>query len=163
MLPSYTSWLELDDIDVPSWSRRPQLWRAAIDIARAAPPVTAGGFVHHDYQPFNLLWSPDGRLCGVVDWVWASQGPPDDDVAHCRLNLCLLYSAERAEQFRQRYERAAGRAMDTWWAVASLVDYLGGWTAEGLQEQAGRRLRVDAAGIDARVEELLAMTLRAAG
>lgn len=160
-LAPYRSWLGVGE--VPSWTRRPELWREAIALARTPAPRWRGGFVHHDYQPFNLLWSRSGRLSGIVDWTFASAGPPDEDVTHCRLNLVLLHSARLAEDFRRAYEAAGGRPLDPWWDVASLVDYLDGWSPAELQRQAGRRLRLDAAGAPLRVERLLALALRRAG
>jgi aminoglycoside phosphotransferase (APT) family kinase protein len=161
-LPPFDSWLQMEDFDVPRWSPRPDVWRAAIGIANQPPPVLEQQpVVHHDYQPFNVLWSASGdRISGLVDWVWASQGPADEDVTHCRLNLCLLTTPDIAEDFRRRYEAESGRVLDPWWDVASLVDYLGGWSASGLQQQAGSRLRVDAVGINDRVDALLASVMK---
>jgi len=159
-LPEFESWLQLDKVVVPAWTSRPDLWREAIDVAQRGHQSAHGALIHHDYQPFNVLWAASGALAGVVDWVWASEGPAAEDVTHCRLNLCLLASAEVAEDFRRAYEAEAGQTLDPWWDVASLVDYLAGWTAEGLQRQAGRRLRIDAASLDARVETLLAAAMQ---
>jgi aminoglycoside phosphotransferase (APT) family kinase protein len=157
-LPAYESWLTVGGAAVPEWATRPALWRAALDAVAEEPGIRSGGFVHHDYQQFNVLWS-SGRVSGVVDWVWASQGPPDADVVHCRLNLCLLYGAERAIAFQTAYESMAGRRVDPWWDVAGVVDGLG-WSATELQTQAGRRLRVDAAAVPSRLEALLGRVVR---
>ena len=114
--------------------------------------------MHHDFQQFNLLWS-SGRLTGVVDWVSGSQGPPAWDVMHAYLNLCLLYSADRAEQFRHAYEAATGTDIHPWWHVYGLVEYLPGW-GRFLQRQAGRRLRIDFTGMHDRVEAALEVALQ---
>lgn len=157
--PTYESWLTASALEVPSWSTRPDLWRAAIDLVSVAEPVRDRCFVHRDYQQFNVLWAR-GAVSGIVDWTWAScAGPPDLDVSHCRLNLAALFSAEWAEQFRLAYEAEAGRQVDPWWDIAGLTDYLpGGWDRL-LQEQAGRRLRVDAGGMHDRVEAVLQAAL----
>jgi aminoglycoside phosphotransferase (APT) family kinase protein len=155
-MPSFESWLGVEH-DPPAWSNRPEIWRAAIAMAREPMPATSGGFVHHDYQPFNLLWSR-GSVTGIVDWVWASQGPPDEDVTHCRLNLCLLHGPDRADDFQRIYESVAGRRLDRWWDIASLVDFLG-WTPGEVQRQAGRRLRIDQAAMPLAVEALLIRAL----
>jgi hypothetical protein len=78
---------------------------------------------------------------------------------HCRLNLCLLYGAERAIAFQTAYESRAGRRVDPWWDVAGVVDGLD-WSAAELQTQAGRRLRVDAGALSSRLEALLAWAVR---
>ena len=161
-LSPYESWLRLDGLDVPRWSNRPDLWRDAIDIGAAAVEVPQIALIHHDYQQFNVLWSA-GRISGVVDWVAASKGPPDDDVMHCRLNLCLLYDADLALAFQAAYEAGSGRAAHPWWDVAGVLDYLRGWPAADLQRQAGRRLRIDAAGMNERVEQLLLAVMRRVG
>jgi aminoglycoside phosphotransferase (APT) family kinase protein len=157
-LPAFESWLSVRDTEVPEWTTRPQLWRAALDSVATEPAVAADGFSHRDYQQYNVLWSA-GRLSGVVDWVWASQGPPDVDVAHCRLNLCLLYGADRAIAFQTAYESLSGRRLDPWWDLAGVVDGLG-WSAAELQKQAGRRLRVDGAAFPARLDALLERVVR---
>jgi aminoglycoside phosphotransferase (APT) family kinase protein len=152
--PPYDPWLNLDELRVPpGWARQPQLWNDAVRLYRAGPPDTATGFVHHDYQQFNVLWSR-GRISGVVDWGSASRGPQDADVAHCRLNLTVLYSPARAESFRRYYEAEAGRRVHPWWDMTGLLAYLPGWGAS-LQRQAGRRLRIDFAGMHDRVEDAL--------
>ncbi|HEV3212686.1 MAG TPA: phosphotransferase [Acidimicrobiales bacterium] len=146
--------LDLDALEVPSWTRRPGLWRDAISIVRQAPPTSEHRLLHRDYQQFNLLWRGD-RLVGVVDWVFSSVGPPSVDVAHGRLNLTLLYSPARAEQLRAAYESIAGRPVEPWWDLAGMLQYLPGWGGF-LQQQAGRRLRLDFAGMHDRVEEVVA-------
>jgi aminoglycoside phosphotransferase (APT) family kinase protein len=158
-LPSYESWVRLDPLEVPTWSSRPELWRDAIDLVAAPAEVPQIPLIHHDFQQFNVLWS-GGRISGLVDWVAASQGPPDDDVMHCRLNLCLLYDADRAMAFQSSYEAIAGRTVHPWWDVVGVLDYLGGWTAEDLQRQAGRRLRIDGGGMNERIEQLLLAVMR---
>jgi aminoglycoside phosphotransferase (APT) family kinase protein len=152
-LPAYETWLRLD-VEVPPWSSDPGLWRDALAVVGGKPAAAHLPLIHHDFQPFNVLWSR-GKVRGVVDWVWASQGPPDDDVTHCRLNLALLRSADEAWQFQLAWEARAGRRLDPWWDVAGVVDYLGGWEALELQRQAGRRMRIDSAGMRGRVESLL--------
>ncbi|MEO9181043.1 MAG: hypothetical protein ABI298_05270, partial [Acidimicrobiales bacterium] len=106
---------------------------------------------------FNLLWRR-GVLRSVVDWVWASNGPPEIDVAHCRLNLSVLYSTNYAELFRTKYMTASGRTLEPWWDVAGLLLYLPGWD-DFLQAQAGARKTVDFRGMHQRVEATLRATM----
>lgn len=155
--PAYESWLRVGGLEVPRWSQRPELWRDAIEIAKTESPGYEPCLVHHDFQQFNLLWAA-GRISGVVDWIHASTGPREADVAHCRLNLTLLYAPEVAEQFRLAYEALSGRTLDPWWDVAGLLLYLPGW--DFLQEQAGSRMVVDAAGMHERIEATLESALR---
>lgn len=152
-LPAYETWLRVGGA-VPSWTAHPALWRRAIEIARAAPSAD-GGLVHHDYQEFNVLWR-HGGISGVVDWTWASQGPPDDDVLHCWLNLVLVHGPDWAERFRRAYEAEAGRGFGPWWQVAGCVDGLRHWLDWDFGRQAGRRLRVDPAQFPARLDRALA-------
>ncbi|MCW2572823.1 MAG: hypothetical protein JWO88_2881 [Frankiales bacterium] len=154
--PAAELWHEEQSLQVPSWSSDPRLWEDALALFRSPRPAAPDCFIHRDYQQFNVLWT-DEELTGVVDWVWAAHGSPDIDVAHCRLNLSVLYSSNRAAQFLSYYESAAGRTVDPWWDVAGLLGYLPGW-GESLQRQAGQRLTVDFAGMHDRVEQ----TLRAA-
>jgi aminoglycoside phosphotransferase (APT) family kinase protein len=154
--PAAELWHEEQDLHVPDWSSDPGLWKDALALFRSPPPAAPECFIHRDYQPFNTLWTGED-LTGVVDWVSASHGSPDIDVGHCRLNLSVLYSPDRAAQFLGYYESAAGRTVDPWWDVACLLEYLPGW-GESLQRQAGLRLTVDFGGIHQRVEQ----TLRAA-
>jgi aminoglycoside phosphotransferase (APT) family kinase protein len=129
--------------DVPPWPDLPAYatWlRVPERLAAARPRAAGAALVHHDYQQFNVLWSR-GRISAVVDWVWASAGPADDDVVHCRGNICLLYGADRAVAFQSAYEAIAGRRVDPWWDLAGAVDGLG-WGHADLQKQAGRRLRL---------------------
>lgn len=155
--PKAESWLDELPLEVPIWTRRPGLWRQAIDLVRGAAPAVESCFIHRDYHQFNLLWTGD-RLTGVVDWVEASCGSADIDVAHCRLNLAVLYSAGHAERFRLAYQAITGRAVDRWWDVAGLLVYLPGW-GEFLQRQAGPTMKVDFAGMHERVEQVLQAAL----
>ncbi len=154
--PDVDLWLDLAALEVPAWSTDDGLWRAAIELVQGPAPAGDWCFIHRDYQPFNLLWT-GATLTGVVDWVWSSYGPPDLDVAHCRLNLTVLYSADYAARFLEHYQAVAGRRVEPWWDVAGLLVYLPGW-GSFLQEQAGSHLTVDYAGMHERMET----TLRAA-
>ena len=156
--PVAESWLNRDKLIVPEWTKRRAIWRDAIELVNEAPPKGEHTFIHHDYQQFNTLWKR-GRLCGVVDWVFGSYGPPSIDVGHCRLNLAVLFSSDYARRFLELYESASERKVVPWWDVHELLVYLPGW-GDSLQLQAGRRLNVDFTGMHGRVEETLADALR---
>jgi aminoglycoside phosphotransferase (APT) family kinase protein len=151
--PEWASWIDPHAVSVPTWARRPDIWHVAIEAARAAE----GGyrcFIHRDYQHFNILWRRI-RITAVVDWVHASTGPPDIDVGHCRLNIAVLFPAELGEQFRRVYESEAGRKVDPQCDITALLSFNEGWH-DGIPRQVGNRTTVDHAGMNARVEDLLA-------
>ncbi len=156
--PPAESWLDASKLIVPEWSTRPQIWRDAFALMAEPPTPDDTCFIHHDYQPFNLLWRR-GTLTGVVDWVWGSTGSPGFDVGHCRLNLAILYSHEHAARFLELYESIAGRRVNAWRDVNELVQYLPGWY-DFLGTQVGKRMTVDFAGVNDRVERTLADALR---
>jgi aminoglycoside phosphotransferase (APT) family kinase protein len=86
----------------PSWSRRPEVWERAIEIAHQPVPAHERVLVHRDFWPGNVLWQR-GKLTGVVDWTHACRGPVAADVAHCRGNLALLFGLQVADEFARRY------------------------------------------------------------
>lgn len=156
--PGYRSWHDPARLVAPAGSARPALWRAARDVLRDGGGSPGTCLIHHDLQPFNILWAR-GRLTGVVDWSWASTGAPGIDVGHCRLYLAVLFGAGWAERFRQAYEAEAGRAVDPWWDLHSLAGYNDAWP-QFVPLQARGRVRLDPGGMTARVEEVLDGALR---
>jgi hypothetical protein len=72
------------------------------------------------------MWAR-GRLTGAVDWAFASTGPPAIDVGHCRLNLAVLFGADRAGQFGLADEAETGRRVDPWWDLHALACYGDAW------------------------------------
>jgi len=154
--PPYTPWYDLNLLAPPPSTSRAQLWHRAIDIVRNELPVAELGFIHRDFQHFNLLWR-HRTISGIVDWVFASTGPREIDVGHCRLNLALLFSADVAERFRLIYESESGRETDPRWDLAALIGYLTG-RSHLVAQQAGRFAVVDQLGMNERIEE----TVRAA-
>ena len=155
--PPYEPWLDPASLELPSWTNRPDVWRAAIELLASPPPVEPEGFVHGDYQQFNVLWHR-GLISGVLDWTGSWLGPPDVDVAHSRLNLVCLYGVERAETFRRDYESRAGRSTSAWRDVAELAGYVPRF-AKTLRHQIARRMTLDTEGMTARVEDLLRLAL----
>jgi hypothetical protein len=75
------------------------------------------------------------------------------------LNFAILWGADAAEDLRRRYESSAGREVDPYWDLQAALDFLPGW-GDMIQTQAGRRMRVDTSGINARVEDLVATILK---
>ncbi|MDQ1463812.1 MAG: hypothetical protein QOC73_753 [Actinomycetota bacterium] len=97
-LPVFAPYLAAAERIVPSWTAIPQVWWAAIEICAGPSPSGPKGLIHRDYHPGNVLF--EGReLTGIVDWVNASAGPPEIDVAHCRVNLAIVHGVEVADAF----------------------------------------------------------------
>jgi aminoglycoside phosphotransferase (APT) family kinase protein len=118
----YNSWLDWDNLRPPAWTKNPQLWERAIEIARQAPPDEEIVFIHRDFHPVNVLWSGE-QISGVVDWVNACQGPAGVDVAHCRTNLAVLFGIEAADTFLKCYESRAGEMKNqAYWDACSVLD-----------------------------------------
>jgi aminoglycoside phosphotransferase (APT) family kinase protein len=154
----FESWLDPSRLSPLPDASRPDIWREAIALVADERPPAHTCFIHSDYQHFNLLSSRE-RLTGVVDWVGASIGPPDVDVGHCRLNLTVLFSADIAERFRQMYEAEAGRKVDPWWDVHSLLSFGPTWKTF-LPIQIDGRAPLDVDGMTSRMEDVLERTLR---
>lgn len=101
----YHSWNDSRGDDPPDWWQDHGLWIGAQSLS-AQPPAFESTFIHRDYHPVNVLWQED-RVSGVVDWINACMGPAGIDVAHCRLNLAIMYGQEIADAFLASYETAA--------------------------------------------------------
>ncbi|MEV1010769.1 aminoglycoside phosphotransferase family protein [Streptomyces sp. NPDC049881] len=104
----YQAWTAPDRVRVPPDTRRPGLWRRAVAAIDREPPAYEGRFLHRDFHPGNVLFTPDGRVSGVVDWVETSWGPADLDVAHCATALALLHGPAHGLAFAGLYEAAGG-------------------------------------------------------
>jgi hypothetical protein len=155
--PPFERWVNADELTVPLSAIRPQLWRTMIATLRQRAPRSAHRFIHRDFQHFNILWKRS-RLTGTVDWATASNGPPELDVGHCRLNLAVLFGAEWAERFRLAYEAETGHVVDPWWDMHALALYDDSWPGF-IPNQVAGRAAVDTAGMTGRVEDLLSVVL----
>jgi aminoglycoside phosphotransferase (APT) family kinase protein len=117
-----------DDLEVPSWTSRPKLWRRAIDIFNQDPPPSHQGLLHRDFHPGNILWEGD-RITGVIDLAETSWGPPDLDVMHSRTNFAMLHDFDSADAFSLAY-RGHGGVLDDdhdaeiFWAVSDILGFL---------------------------------------
>lgn len=143
---------------IPSGTSDRAAWLRALDLMHGTQPSYEARFLHRDYQHFNMLWSR-GRLTGIVDWPFASMGPREIDVGHCRLNLAALFSVEWAERLRMAYEVETGHVLDPWWDIHAIWSFHDVWH-EFIPRQVGGRIPVDLNGMCRRVDELLAATLR---
>jgi aminoglycoside phosphotransferase (APT) family kinase protein len=97
-LPVFAPYQEAAQRAVPAWTSIPDVWSAAIDLCASPSPSGPTVFLHRDYHPGNVLFEGD-RLTGVVDWVNACAGPPEIDIAHCRINIALAHGVEAADEF----------------------------------------------------------------
>jgi hypothetical protein len=98
----------------------------------------------------------------LVDWLNASLGPPEVDVAHCRRNLATMFDVAMADRFLAAYLSLTGRtAADyhPYWDALLLADdspersVFQGWTESGLPvtlRQVRARLDAYAASIAGR-------------
>lgn len=150
----FEPWFHPDEWSVPENATDPALWREAHHLLRQQPPETPAVFLHRDFQHFNLLWSRE-QLTGVVDWTFASTGPREIDVGHCRLNLAVLHGAARAERFRLAYEAETGTSLHPWWDLHASASYSDHWL-ETIPVQVDGRVPVDVEGMTRRVEDLIA-------
>lgn len=155
--PPYARWSDITERPAPSSARDRSLWAEVKRVLSAPPPEVAHTFIHRDFQHFNVLWAR-GRLTSVVDWAWASRGPREVDVGHCRLNLAVLFGAPAADLFLARYESLAGYSVDPWWDLQGLAGYSDEWQEFIPVQVAGRRA-VDVAGMTERVEAVMRSTL----
>lgn len=139
-VPKYRRYYKAAELQAPPWTERADAWKTALGLLANTPPGAKQRFIHRDYHPGNVLWS-HGQVSGVIDWVNASWGPPEVDVAHCRLNLVQLYGPEATEQFLDIYRSMSGMtAYHPYWdlnAVANmeLLPYPNvyqGWTDAGV-------------------------------
>ena len=121
------------DLDVTGIIEDPQ--------PRPHPGAGAGGLVHGDFWPGNVLWQ-DGRVVGLIDWEDAGVGDPECDLGTARTELTLALDAGAAAEFRRHYDRVCGQPPDEHrvdlWTVCSaagMLLYVGGWGLPAEREQ----------------------------
>lgn len=123
-VPPYRHYYELDQLVVPAWWSRPEIWERATALAAMPPSIRSSVFIHRDYHQGNTLWRT-GKLTAIVDWTSASFGPPEVDIAHMRTNLALSFSLEAADEFRDAYRSIAGAPPhDPWWDMRMALDFI---------------------------------------
>ncbi|MGI3784860.1 MAG: phosphotransferase family protein [Janthinobacterium lividum] len=149
--------------EVPSWTRRPELWAEAIDRCLGPRPATEDHVIHRDFHPGNTLWEGD-VVTGLIDWADTAWGPSDLDVAHACSNFAMLHSVEDAEAFTQAYVRRGGRLdpdpdARRYWTCLDVLGFLPdpGPVVVALIRQ---RPDLDVDGVRQRLEQLLARALQ---
>jgi aminoglycoside phosphotransferase (APT) family kinase protein len=135
---TYDPWVDETSLLPPVWSPKPELWKRAFATYLSALPEEPPAFLHRDYHPTNVLWD-NGAVSGVVDWVNACTGPPSSDVAHCRLNLALMYGVDVADRFTSMIDPDYDRTWDLAPALSGLdePDVYPPWNTFGLSLTAG--------------------------
>jgi aminoglycoside phosphotransferase (APT) family kinase protein len=105
----------------PAWTRHQWAWEQAVAAYEGEQPASDRVFLHRDFHPGNVLWEAN-RITGVVDWVSSCAGPPEEDVAHCRVNLARHHGQETADRFLDLWQRASGRtAYSPYWDLVDVV------------------------------------------
>lgn len=113
--PTYVPWYAAQVPTVPRWTSRPALWDDALELLTQGPPPPAPAtFIHGDFHPGNLLWS-GSELTGIVDWEWASIGPPGEDIAHWRANAAILTG--------QDIDIASPHPLHPWWDLVAILEF----------------------------------------
>lgn len=120
-LPLYRRYVSPEERAIPVWTTSPDTWRAAFDICDVAAPAGASALIHRDYHPGNVLID-GGVVSGIVDWPNACAGPPEIDVAHCRVNLAMTHGLAAADAFAA--EAATDSQRQAFWDVVDCVDLL---------------------------------------
>ena len=148
--------------EVPEWARWPGLWRHAIDVWAAGPPLTPYGFLHRDFHLGNILWDGD-RVTGLIDWAETSWGPPDLDVAHLCSDFAMLHTTAEVETFRTEYVRHGGQldpdpAAARFWVVSDILGFLPD-PADILPAVEHSRPELSAGVVRRGLEDLLAVAL----
>jgi aminoglycoside phosphotransferase (APT) family kinase protein len=118
-------------IEAPDWSR---VWPLV-----EARSWRGDALLHGDYHIGNALFEA-GELTGIIDWATARRGPPQFDVAYCRLDLAMVIGPGALPIFTSAYEATLGTKLadlGLWDAAASLQAYpdpalwLPGWLDAG--------------------------------
>jgi aminoglycoside phosphotransferase (APT) family kinase protein len=110
---AYAPYTAPAEFSIPRRATHRDAWRKVLAVAQGPAPASERRFIHRDYHPANVLWQR-GNITGIVDWTNVSMGPPEVDVAHCRINLVALYGVEAADAFLEAYSAAAGAQVSAW-------------------------------------------------
>ena len=124
-LPPWRSWRRPEATTVPAWTTRPDVWSRALERLAGGAPAAPTVFLHRDVHPTNVLWLGT-RVSGLVDWAFACRGPAGVDLAHTRLNLAVLFGADAAASFLDRYrQRRPVYRHDPFWDADAALGW--GW------------------------------------
>ena len=105
----------------PRWTKHAGAWALALELYKAPRPASDRVFVHRDYHPGNILWT-GATITGVIDWVSSCAGPPEEDVAHCRVNIVQHHGLEAADRFLALWQEVTGRdTYDPYWDLTNVI------------------------------------------
>ena len=122
-LPPFRPYLSPVQRAVPMGTSIPATWQHAIDICAQPAPGGPASFIHRDYHPGNVL--VDGAsVSGIVDWPNACAGPPEIDVAHCKVNLAITHGLEAASRFGGAF--ATDQRRQAYWDLIDCLDMFPG-------------------------------------
>jgi aminoglycoside phosphotransferase (APT) family kinase protein len=137
---TYAPYVSIEAIKMPNWTTNRKDWEKALQFIQNSTTAFTPVFIHRDYHPTNILWDK-GQLSGVVDWINACIGPALVDVAHCRINLALLFGIEVADFFLNTYLNETQLTYTPHWDILSVFDFVDedmdvyeGWTDLGYTE-----------------------------
>jgi hypothetical protein len=141
VVPPYYPFGDLAEAVVPTATRRPDLWQAAVTVAGSVPARPAmPTLIHRDYHAWNTLWLA-GRLTGIVDWTSTSWGPPAADLAHLRVDLVVDVSLEASVLARDAFADAGGDLTNArHHQLRTVFDYLTDNDPESFDEAVVNRL-----------------------
>jgi len=113
------------DLVPPSWTRHTRAWEQALDAYEGARPSSERVFLHRDFHPGNVLWT-GADITGVVDWVSSCAGPPEEDVAHCRVNIAQRHGQAQADRFLALWQEITGRReYHPYWDLVTTISMVG--------------------------------------
>lgn len=155
----YKPYFSHSDLVVPHWTNKQDTWKRAIEMVSCEVPSFRKSWIHRDFHPCNVLFEGN-QVHAVVDWSNACLGPREVDLAHCRLNLALLYGKEIADLFLQSYQDQSNlSSYSSYWDLHAIFNFFPdsievypGWLAFGVKE-----LTIDL--LQNRLEEYLAHLL----
>lgn len=120
-LPAYRPYVRADERAVPTWTTAHGAWLTAFEICDLPALAGPAALIHRDYHPGNVLVD-DGVITGIVDWPNACAGPPEIDIAHCRVNLAVTHGLAAADAFAT--DAATDPRRQAYWDVVDCVDLL---------------------------------------
>ncbi|WP_342542282.1 aminoglycoside phosphotransferase family protein [Paenisporosarcina sp. FSL H8-0542] len=137
---TYSSYVDITNVSIPTWTAQQQAWLFAIEFVSSNSPEFQPVLIHRDYHPTNILWEGN-ELNGVVDWINACKGPSLVDVAHCRINLVMLYGIKIADYFLEAYMQLSNENYTPYWDILAFLDFVDehldvyeGWTDSGIND-----------------------------
>ncbi len=104
----------------PEWTRSKAQWVEMSDALHAELPEHSGtALIHRDLHPANVLfWR--GKWSGTVDWTHGCLGPPEVDIARCRVQIAFLTDMHTADLYLDRCRDLVATYDPRWDALVAL-------------------------------------------